>query len=99
MNKMETLTDMSTYTNIIISLLIAVLFKDVITNFLIGLKFYLNKNFNESDIVYINDKEYIIVKIGLTSTIFQNTETNKWMYISNDRLKYINFEKQILEKK
>ena len=96
---METLTNLSSYTNIVISLGVAVLFKDIISNFFIGFKFYISKDFNESDIVYFDDNEYLIVKIGIVKTIFQNTKTNRWLYITNDRLKYLKLEKNTIKRK
>lgn len=77
---------------IVAPLLIAQFFKDPVINFCLGLKFYLSKMFNELDHVIINGEEAIIVKIGITRTIFRIIERNTYLCITNDRLKFQKLE-------
>lgn len=78
-----------------ITIIAGLLVKDLLTNFMHGIMFYFDKNFNEGDVVYIDDKEYIIVKNGVVNSVFLNEKTKKWMYIRNSRLQYLRLEKDV----
>ena len=51
-------------------LVITLWFKDFATKIARGLTFKMNKAFNEGDKVILDGEESIIVKIGLTETVF-----------------------------
>lgn len=69
--------------------------KDVLTAIVFGFLFYLNPNFREGDIVYIDGEEAIIQKIGFTTTVFNLLEKSKWRYIKNEKIRYHRLEKKI----
>jgi len=81
----------------IIVLILLFLFKDYTVNIASGLAFKLNKDFNEGDLVLIDDKEAIIVNIGLRQTKFQFKHKNKitWKYVYNSRIPWMNISKVI----
>jgi len=78
-------------------ILVSYLFKDWILNFIEGILFYLDKNYNEGDVVYINDKKARIIKIGIRSTVFHMIQRGTWLSVRNERIKYHSIE-QILNK-
>jgi len=54
----------------LITIAVGLAVKDLVTTTVGGFLFYLNKNFNEGDHVYIEGEEAIIVKIGMRQTVF-----------------------------
>ena len=74
--------------------IVGLLIKDLLTTFVYGLMFYLDKAFNEGDEVIIDDKEAIIIKIGLRKTVFMLKENGNWIYIPNDKVRYHKLEKR-----
>lgn len=93
-------TGIIAWISILLSLAIGMAIKDLITTFVSGFLFYLNKNFNEGDKVYLNGIESTINKIGLRQTIFEvdNGRGITWNYVYNDRIKYLKLEKVIRQK-
>ena len=57
----------------------------------------INKAFNEGDEVLIDGKKAIIVKIGITQTVFgiYTTSGYTWRYVPNERISWIKLEKII----
>ncbi len=93
-------TSMITFIKIMFSITLSLILKDIAVKMSSGLMFYLDKNFNEGDTVYIDDKKATIVKIGLLETVFMVTNDNGeilWRYISNDRIKFTKLEKPIVK--
>ena len=82
---------------ILLSLMIAIWVKDFATALAKGLKFKMNKSFNEGDKVILDGEESIIVKIGLTETVFgvYNGNGYTWRYVPNERIPYLKLEKVI----
>lgn len=77
-------------------LFISYIFKDWILNFIEGILFYLDKNYDEGDLVYINSQEARIIKIGIRNTVFHMLKNNTWLSVRNERIKYHSIE-QILK--
>jgi len=78
-------------------LVITLWFKDFATKIARGLTFKMNKAFNEGDKVILDGEESIIVKIGLTETVFgvYNGNGYTWRYVPNERIPYLKLEKVI----
>lgn len=82
---------------VILSVIIAIWLKDFATNAAKGWAFKSNQSFNEGDHIILDGKDAIIVKIGMSQTVF-GVYTDKgytWRYISNDRLAVTKIEKII----
>lgn len=82
---------------VILSVIIAIWLKDFATNAAKGWAFKSNQSFNEGDHIILDGRDAIIVKIGMSQTVF-GVYTDKgytWRYISNDRLAVSKIEKII----
>ena len=82
---------------VILSVIIAIWLKDFATNAAKGWAFKSNQSFNEGDHIILDGRDAIIVKIGMSQTVF-GVYTEKgytWRYISNDRLASTKIEKII----
>ena len=82
---------------VILSVIIAIWLKDFATNAAKGWAFKSNQSFNEGDHIILDGRDAIIVKIGMSQTVF-GVYTDKgytWRYISNDRLAVTKIEKII----
>lgn len=82
---------------VILSVIIAIWLKDFATNAAKGWAFKSNQSFNEGDHIILDGKDAIIVKIGMSQTVF-GVYTDKgytWRYITNDRLAVTKIEKII----
>ena len=99
MNEIKHLTDLILpYLGILISLIMALMIKDIAMNFSKGLMFTFNKNFNPGDRVMIDDQEAIIISIGIGWTVFEILPKNgkkKWRYLQNSRIPFVKLEKII----
>jgi len=71
---------------LIISGLIAILFKSGIENAFHGIKFMFGSEFDADDIVFISDKKSRIVRQGIFKTTFYSLDDNKVFHISNNKL-------------
>lgn len=84
-------------------LLVATLwFKDFAASIAKGMNFRMNGAFNEGDKVILDGENAVIVKIGITQTVFGIQKPDKrycWRYIPNERIHMIKLEKIILDKK
>ena len=82
---------------ILISLVIAIWFKDFATSLAKGLKFKQNPLFNEGDKCLLEGEEAIIVKIGIRSTVFglYTKRGYTWRVVPNERIEYLKLEKVI----
>lgn len=81
-----------------ISIIAGLLIKDILGNLMYGLMFYFDKNFNEGDVIYLNGSKYIIVKNGIVNSVFLNDKEQRWTYIRNNRLQYLQIEKDLNSK-
>ncbi len=81
----------------LITIALGLAVKDLVTTFVSGLLFKINKTFNEGDRVYLEGQEAVIIKIGMRQTVFEidDERGHIWRYIYNDRIKYLKLEKFI----
>jgi hypothetical protein len=85
---------------ILVAGIIAIWIKDFITKASKGLAFYMNSAFSEGDKVKIDDSDAIIVKIGLTQTVFSIIKEDGdyvWRYVPNDMIAILKLEKVIYD--
>jgi small-conductance mechanosensitive channel len=82
---------------ILLSIMIAFWLKDFAQNFLVGLKFRMNRAFNEGDKVLLDGKDAIIVKIGIRDTVFgvYSDKGYTWRYVPNIKIPNLKLEKII----
>jgi hypothetical protein len=64
----------------------------------------MNKSFQEGDKVILDGERALIVKIGLTQTVFGITKSNGewdgdyvWRYVPNERIPYLKLEKVVFD--
>ena len=88
----------------LLMLVISLWFKDFATKIAKGLAFSLNKSFQEGDKVILDGERALIVKIGLTQTVFGITKSNGewdgdyvWRYVPNERIPYLKLEKVVFD--
>ena len=82
---------------ILISLIVAIWFKDFATGMAKGLKFKMNKAFNAGDQVILDGQDAVIVSIGTTETVFgiYSEKGYTWRYVPNERIAMLKLEKVI----
>lgn len=76
-----------------IAIVFSLIAKDILSSAAFGIMFYLDKNFNEGDNVYINGQLATIIKISLTTSIFKMQENGRWKYVHNSRIRFLDLEK------
>ena len=88
----------------LLMLVIALWFKDFATKIAKGVTFSMNKSFQEGDKVILDGERALIVKIGLTQTVFGITKSNGewdgdyvWRYVPNERIPYLKLEKVVFD--
>jgi len=88
----------------LLMLVISLWFKDFATKIAKGLAFSLNKSFQEGDKVILDGERALIVKVGLTQTVFGITKSNGewdgdyvWRYVPNERIPYLKLEKVVFD--
>ena len=69
-----------------------------------GIAFKLNPQFKEGDKVILDGERALIVKIGMTETVFGITKTGGewdgdyiWRYVPNDRIPFLKLEKVVFD--
>jgi hypothetical protein len=82
---------------VLISLVVAIWFKDFATGLAKGLKFKFDPAFNEGDEVLLDSELAMIVKIGARQTVFgvYSERGYTWRYVPNERIPYLKLEKVI----
>ena len=85
------------WVGILISLIIAVWVKDIATGLAKGLKFQMNKAFNEGDKVLLEGDDAGIIKSGISETVFgvYSDKGYIWRYVPNERIHTLKLEKII----
>ena len=88
----------------LLMLVISLWFKDFATKIAKGLSFSMNKSFQEGDKVILDGERALIVKVGLTQTVFGITKINGewdgdyvWRYVPNERIPYLKLEKVVFD--
>lgn len=81
----------------LVLLVITLWFKDFATKIAKGMSFKMNKSFNEGDSVILDGQEAIIVKIGLSESVFgiYSDRGYTWRYVPNERIPMLKLEKVI----
>jgi len=86
----------------LVMLVVSLWFKDFATKIARGLSFSFNKSFQEGDKVILDGERALIVKVGLTQTVFGITKSNGqwdgdyvWRYVPNERIPYLKLEKVV----
>jgi len=81
----------------LILLVITLWFKDFATKIAKGMAFKMNKSFNEGDAVILDGQDALIVKIGLSESVFgvYSDKGYTWRYVPNERIPMLKLEKVI----
>ena len=81
----------------LVLLVITLWFKDFATKIAKGMAFKMNKSFNEGDTVILDGQDALIVKIGLSETVFgvYSEKGYTWRYVPNERILTLKLEKVI----
>ena len=89
---------------VLMSAIIAFMLKDFVSSFSKGIKFKFNPQFREGDKVILDSERALIVKIGLTETVFGVTKSSGefdgdyvWRYVPNERISFLKLEKLIFD--
>ena len=82
---------------ILISLIIALMLKEIASSIAKGLKFKVSKVFVPGDVVLLDGDEAIIIKVGLTATVFESIRDEGliWRYVPNEKVQSLKLEKVI----
>lgn len=84
----------------LVSLVVTLWFKDYAAKIAKGMAFQMNKSFAEGDKVILDGEKALIVKIGLTETVFGITKENgdyHWRFVPNERIPLLKLEKVIFD--
>ena len=78
-----------------LTLIAALAMKDWATSLIKGLKFKMNKAFSEGDKVILDGCPALIVRIGMSETVFgvYGKEGYTWRYVPNERIAFLKLEK------
>ena len=92
------------YIGMVVIVVFGFMLKDFATKMSKGIAFSMNKQFQEGDHVLIDGERALIVKIGVTQTVFGVTKSNGefdgdyvWRYVPNERIDYLKLEKIIFD--
>jgi hypothetical protein len=82
---------------LLLSLIVTMWIKEWVTSLVKGLKFKMNKAFNEGMHVILDGKPAVIVKIGTTETVFgvYSDAGYTWRYVPNTKIENLKLEKII----
>ena len=80
---------------LLVSLVVTMWIKEWVTSFVKGMQFRRNKAFNEGDHVILDGMPAVVVKIGMTETVFgvYSDAGYTWRYVPNVRIPYLKLEK------
>ena len=79
----------------LLTLIVGLSIRDAATSFVKGAKFRFNPAFQEGDKVLLDGNPALIVKIGLSETVFgvYGDEGYTWRYVPNTRIEFLKLEK------
>ena len=79
----------------LLTLIVGLSIRDAATSFVKGAKFRFNPAFQEGDKVLLDGNPALIVKIGLSETVFgvYGDEGYTWRYVPNTRIEFLRLEK------
>ena len=92
------------YIGMVLIVIFGFMLKDFATKMSKGIAFSMNKQFQEGDHVLIDGERALIVKIGITQTVFGVTKSGGdfdtdyvWRYVPNERIEFLKLEKIIFD--
>ena len=93
------------YIGMVMIVIIGFMIKDFATKMSKGIAFSMNKQFQEGDHVLLDDERALIVKIGMTQTVFGIQKTHGefdgdyiWRYVPNERIDFLKLEKIVFDR-
>ena len=93
------------YIGMVLIVVFGFMFKDFATKLSKGISFSMNKQFQEGDHVLIDGERALIVKIGISQTVFGVTKVGGeldgdyiWRYVPNERIDFLKLEKIIFDR-
>jgi hypothetical protein len=93
------------YIGMVLIAVFGFMFKDFATKLSKGIAFSLNKQFQEGDHVLLDGERALIVKIGISQTVFGVTKVGGewdgdyvWRYVPNERIDFLKLEKIIFDR-
>jgi len=93
------------YIGMVVIVVIGFMLKDFATKWGKGIAFQMNKQFQEGDHVLLDGERALIVKIGMTQTVFGVTKIGGeldgdyiWRYVPNERIEFLKLEKIIFDR-
>jgi len=93
------------YIGMVIIVVMGFMIKDFVTKLSKGIAFQMNKQFQEGDHVLLDGERALIVKIGMTQTVFGVTKIGGeldgdyiWRYVPNERIEFLKLEKIIFDR-
>ena len=81
--------------SILLSIVVTLAIKEWATSLVKGLRFKYNSDFTHGQKVYLDDKQAVIISIGMRTTIFQ-TKTGdeyRWRYVPNEKISNLKLER------
>ena len=92
------------YIGMVVIVVFGFMLKDFATKWGKGIAFQMNNQFQEGDHVLIDGERALIVKIGMTQSVFGVTKSNGefdgdyvWRYVPNERIEFLKLEKIIFD--
>ena len=92
------------YIGMVMIVIIGFMIKDFATKLSKGIAFSMNKQFQEGDKVLIDGERALIVKIGITQSVFGISKSNcefdgdyVWRYVPNEKIENLKIEKIIFD--
>jgi len=85
---------------VLLSILVTIWIKDYLAKIAKGAIFKMSGIFREGDKVILDDESAIIVKIGITYTVFGITKSDghySWRYVPNEKISSLKLEKIIFK--
>ena len=93
------------YIGMVMIVIIGFMIKDFATKLSKGIAFSMNKQFQEGDKVLIEGERALIVKIGITQSVFGISKSNGefdgdyvWRYVPNEKIENLKIEKIIFDR-
>ena len=79
----------------LLTLIVGLSVRDAATSFVKGAKFRFNPAFQEGDKVILDGQHALIVKIGMSETVFgiYGDDGYTWRYVPNTRIEFLKLEK------
>jgi len=94
------------FIGMLVMIIIAMMIKDWAMKVAKGMAFAFNKSFSEGDKVILDGERALIVKIGMTQTVFGINKKGGewdgdyvWRYVPNERIDTLKLEKVIFDRK